>query len=207
MSKRRIPWWERARERASANKIANLAEARQSLQHNTQNQPPPQHQPIELPPPEPPPPHPELENPVPSTSGMQPLQPTTSNENIDEPEDEEPPDKENIDNRFSKTPTLPGKTPFDKPKVVFSDDNVDVLVHRIGFARQKRHILHDHHYSLTIRVHKANKSKKLVIESVLAGMFAGLRYVLKTLQEFYEGEANRYVFIALTHNAIQNGVR
>ena len=35
---------------------------------------------------------------------------------------------------------LPGNTPWDKPKIVWHDDNVEVVVQRVAFRRQRNYI-------------------------------------------------------------------
>ena len=41
-----------------------------------------------------------------------------------------------------ETTPLPGETPFDKVKVVWEDQNIQVVIQRVAFRRQINHILH-----------------------------------------------------------------
>ena len=84
-------------------------------------------------------------------------------------------------------------TPFQKPKTVFNDQNVEMIVRRTYFAKQKRFNMDDHQFQVTVKIRNEEDDKPL-LESMLDALGSALHDILVQMRAFYT-EHDRFIYV------------
>jgi sulfur relay (sulfurtransferase) DsrC/TusE family protein len=84
-------------------------------------------------------------------------------------------------------------TPFQNSKTVFKDNNVEMIVRRTTFARQKKFNIDDHHFQVNVKIRNEELDKPL-LESMLGALGSALLEILVQLRHFYS-DHNRFIYV------------
>jgi hypothetical protein len=89
-------------------------------------------------------------------------------------------------------------TPFQKSKTVFKDNNVEMIVRRTYFVKQKRFNMDDHHFQVKVKIRNEEDGKPL-LESMLGALGSALLEILVQMREFYT-EHDRFIYVVRKQN-------